>query len=98
MAYVDPSIPDPNYPDRPDHPDFVLLSNIIQGLDDLADDVPIALNVDTESLMYLMRGRIAMMGTIIPKSTPFEFQLMAAYAEGLTVGQRLEQARQRDNS
>lgn len=80
--------PDPNFPDRPKHPDFDLLSKVIIGLDKFADagegfDEIMVDAVDSDSLLYMATQRIhrAMMSTASPGEI-----VMALYLDAFALG------------
>lgn len=74
---------------RPDHPDFWLLSEIVQDLDAASDDVDIdrliAPTIDPESLVYvaiqrILRAMMAVKGYIDPD------MLAALWVDAFTAG------------
>jgi len=80
--------PDPNFPDRPTHPDFDKLSKVIIGLDTLADqgqgfDEIMVDAVDPESLIYMMDQRIRR--AVMSKASPSEI-VMALYMDAFALG------------
>lgn len=94
-----PSSPDPNFPDRPDHEDFHVLSRLIQDLDRAATadtfEGLVFNDVDKDSLVYLIRQRLLraeMLGSLAaaPRMT-----FMALYMEAFTMGRRFAEAKGR---
>lgn len=60
--YEDPRKPDPRFPDRPTHEDFVRLSEIVQENDFKAERLgynPLQMaDVDEKSLLYFLENRL----------------------------------------
>lgn len=91
--YVDPTQPDPRFPGRPTHPDFVRLSNAVQAMDAAAEaHVKLAdlIGCDLDALTYVIQNRLNILNQLglIPPS-PYNigiyidaFTLGRLYAEG----------------
>lgn len=92
--------PDPQFPNRPTHPDFELLSEVIHKLDDPDKKIEDQLSfIDEESMLYFVEQRMGVLTEIAKKhnvSGP-EF-LCALYLEGMTLGYHLSQARREAGS
>lgn len=63
--------PDPNFPDRPDHPDFWRLSAAVCGNDAEADNGKavgdiIAEVIDPASLYYMLKQRVMRANAMLP--------------------------------
>lgn len=89
----DPRERDPRFPDRPTHPDFIKLSEVVQEYDDRAENKgedPFALTgVDEESLLYLIRNRFGIFGQRTDRERWFEEHemfLMALYLDAFALG------------
>jgi len=80
--------PDPNFPDRPTHPDFDKLSKVIIGLDLLAkqgqgfDEIMVDA-VDPASLLYMMDQRIRR--AMLSSASASEI-VMAIYLDAFALG------------
>ena len=61
----DPSKPDPRFPDRPTHPDFIRLSHVVQTHDAMAEGLDVGtfqiLGVDEASFLYFVRNRFGIL-------------------------------------
>lgn len=100
MSYEDPRSSNPQFPGRPDHVDFVVLSDIAQGLDVRAEagvPIPALVNVDEDSLMYFVLHRLGrqqeaaaqQLGVQVPNHLmPF---MMALYIDAITIGMRFQE-------
>lgn len=89
--------PTPEFPDRPDHPDFRLLAEISQEQDTRSDTEPIVdlINelVDEPSLMYLIKSRLGNFGVPVERIGPQMWSIMAglyldAFAKGVEFQKR----------
>jgi len=102
--------PDPRFPDRPDHPDFWKLSEIINHFDDLADkgmdlmDVAILKGLDLKSLVYMAKQRaLRALDTYkdteaYPEgSTNEETRVAASWLDGFMAGQDFGEDRAKRN-
>lgn len=83
--------PTPERPNRPDHPDFRLMAELIQSLDAQAElGVPVTtlIGVDEESLRYLAEQRcLRVFGSAFLAAAPaLRASLMALYWDGFTLG------------
>lgn len=93
--YVDPNEPDPRFPDRPTHPDFALLSNVLQGMDMRAGGGATwaeITGVDIDSLVYAINNRLGTMG--IPRDP----NVVALYIDAFTAGKLYTEAKQREET
>lgn len=58
----DPRARDPRFPDRPTHPDFVRLSEVVQTHDAMTEQLRVnpfaVVGVDQASLMYVISNRL----------------------------------------
>lgn len=92
---------DPNFPNRPQHPDFWMLSKIILEMDGLGDKSDTALDsvfvdfvktvADPRSLMYLANQRALRVDMFeAPRKTRVD-ALAALYLEAILVGYKLAQ-------
>lgn len=64
-VHMDPRTTDPRFPDRPTHPDFIILSEAVQAIDKKADSGVevhniVSGDVDVDSLTYLAQNRAGM--------------------------------------
>lgn len=73
---------DPNFPDRPDHPDFWLMAEVVQDLDNAADDGlsadRIVADLDMTSVAYMAEQRAlrAQAGGMVPAALWFDAFVM----------------------
>lgn len=94
----DPIHPDPRFPDRPDHPDFMELSKLILEMDNPEIDVEKHLGfIDEESMLYFIGERLPILMKVARehKVDPPNF-MMALYVEAVSLGYHLSQ-RRREN-
>lgn len=92
---TDPIHPDPRFPNRPNHPDFMELANLVLEMDDPTVDVEEHLGfIDEESLTYFVGERlpILMKAAREHKVDPPNF-MMALYIEAMSMGYHLSQRR-----
>jgi hypothetical protein len=94
-GYIDPSQPDPRYPDRPTHPDFAVLANVLQGMDLRASVTSIQsiVEVDETSLLYAIRNRLGILNHVTNgkiKPTPL---MEVLYLDAFTLGAKYAEAR-----
>jgi hypothetical protein len=82
-----------SFPDRPDHPDFWLLSRSVRDLDGQAGTVPlpdlIGRLLDPQSVLYMARQRAALIRTR-GAGSPADTRYAAAWIEGLIVGMTVQ--------
>lgn len=92
---TDPRERDPNFPERPTHEDFVMLAQEVIRLDQDSEiaSIPTLMGLDEDSTFYYINQRISILVNKIPKGTDPRAILMAMYAEGLCMGQRIERTR-----
>lgn len=88
--------PDPQFPDRPDHPDFWAMSQAARDGDDEAEggtELPdiIAQFADTPSVLYLARHRAIRLTGL--GAGPLQPRLEAAWIDGILIGLRLAATR-----
>lgn len=56
--------PDPDFPDRPQHPDFMAMSEVVRNNDTMLEgegfnfEQFVNAQIDLDSLMYMARGRV----------------------------------------
>lgn len=98
MTYHDPAEQDEQFPDRPTHSDFVLLSNLIQSIDNRAEaDVPIEeiTGTDHDSLIYFIMNRINIMQERLGAGFPPQLKalLFSVYVDAFTIGRAFGEAR-----
>lgn len=92
--YVDPSKPDPRFPDRPTHPDFVRLSEIIQEHDHAVDHTGAGpfevLKIDEKSFLYFLRNRLQVfaVGVGLDPQAADNPVFMALYLDAFALGKR----------
>lgn len=88
---------DPEFPDRPQHPDFWAMSRAVIEKDKEVDggksieQVLDEASIDTDSLIYMARQRSLMMARAIPEATDETIARLAsvwidAFLTGLAVG------------
>lgn len=86
---------DPDFPGRPQHPDFWLLSEAALWVDGKSTDTSVVEIVneynDCESVVYMARQRLAKMQGIRPDQV--QPQLIAVYMDAITIGARAQQRR-----
>lgn len=99
--YVDPRNPDPLFPDRPTHEDFIVLSEAAQSMDyraeELGEPVDSIVGVDMESLDYFIENRLAILSdrVLVDFSDPL---LMALYLDAFTLGKHYAERKRNDGS
>lgn len=98
-SYVNPEDRDPDFPDRPVHPDFVLMSNVIQGMDMRAgaetDIIGEILQIDGESFLYATSMRLKALSQAV--GVDLDNSLVSAiYLDAFTAGKLFAEARQRE--
>lgn len=85
--------PDPDFPDRPTHPDFGRLSAAVRAVDASVEgknehvSPPDAIGIDADSLRYLLRNRLGR-PEIVMASHLFGLEVaqQAAWVDGFAVG------------
>lgn len=84
-----------NFPGRPDHPDFWLLSEAALWVDGKSEDTPIpeivGTAVDFNSAMYMAKQRIAKFYGFHPDNV--SPKLIAVYLDAITIGARIQRRR-----
>lgn len=93
---VDPG-PDADYPDRPDHPDFRMLSRIIQQMDYDGEhneaknpvEVMVPVGVDAESVVYMATQRARRAEEILSKEGTFYAKAVILWMDAFTAGVKL---------
>ncbi len=99
MAKHDPRKKDPRFPDRPQHEDYYLLSEVIQDNDEQADqassDVFKIAGIDKESAIYAMRQRVRMLADKrgIPVTVDIAVIGLAMWLDGFAAGVAFNQRR-----
>lgn len=97
--------PSPEHPNRPDHPDFRMLAQVIQDIDSQADlgvNITDLIGVDFNSLMYIADQRLLRIsGTsrwYESMSPNLKAALLTLYADAFTLGASFERARTDPNT
>jgi hypothetical protein len=90
-AFFHDANPTPEHPNRPDHPDFRLMAEVVQDLDAQAElGVPVTklIGVDEPSLRYLAEQRCIRVFGAGFLSAPLQLRasLMALYWDAFTLG------------
>lgn len=99
-GYVDPRDRDPEFPNRPNHPDFVLLSEVVQGID-LQSSVPgfnpfDAAGIDPASFMYFVHQRLGILSQAVGGRMDLDNPLnQGLYLDGFAAGKLFAEARRR---
>lgn len=102
MGDMDDILNDPRFPDRPDHPDFWKLSEIVLQLDGRSNDEAFSVEgtasevVDLESLTYMAIQRIAQLHDALEETghrTHPSSLMTTCWFEGVIVGVMLERRR-----
>lgn len=94
--YVDPTEPDPQFPGRPTHPDFTVLSHVLQGMDLRAGARASVLDisgVDQASLLYAIKQRLGTLNLVthgLIETGPIS---QALYIDAFTLGKLYAEAR-----
>lgn len=92
-------MPDPRFPNRPDHPDFWLMAAAVNALDNASDaGVPFAevvSEVDLDSLGYMAQQRTLRATMILAQPVPREAQVMASWVDGFMAGMKFQQLREK---
>lgn len=99
--FVDPRQPDPRFPDRPTHEDFVLLSTVVQEHDAKIEDKDfdfqryVSETVDLPSVAYMAQQRVQMLvGQMNLPSHPMLIgALEAVFIDGLVIGAKYQEER-----
>jgi hypothetical protein len=91
MSFFHDAHPDAEHPDRPDHVDFRLLSEVVQDLDRQAEfgiPIPQLIHADEESLIYLANQRmLRVLGPgWLTLHGQLKLNLLAAYLDAFTIG------------
>jgi len=76
---------DPQFPDRPLHPDFKMLSQMVIELDGKSDDPGWVIDhagIDPSSLLYMARQRALHADRLMDKSGSESERLAAAWVDG----------------
>jgi hypothetical protein len=83
---------DPRYSDRPDHPDFWLMSQAVIDLDAASDEgkpfQEVVGDIDLESLKYMAAQRALRAAMILADPVSRESQIMATWLDGFMAGAR----------
>lgn len=97
--YEDPRKQDPRFPERPTHPDFMVLSTVVQQNDIQAERLggnPLEMvEVDQKSMLYFLRNRIGIFGQRLgfDISDPrVQTALMSLYIDAFALGRGYEAA------
>lgn len=92
--YVDPTQPDPQFPNRPTHPDFARLSNVIQGMDMRSGvaSVPEITGVDDDSLLYAIDMRLQILGQLTNGAIQNNTLMKALYLDAFALGKLYAEA------
>lgn len=100
-GYIDPTQPDPQFPDRPTHQDFIDLSNVVQGHDArsaTAGPFEIA-GVDSDSFIYMVEQRLGIYSQLSPgRINPKDPILLALYLDAFALGKAFAEHRNRKDS
>lgn len=102
--YEDPKKRDPRFPDRPTHPDFARLSEVVQDHDIRAERLGVKptaiLGVDEDSFMYFLENRLGIFAqrTGIPvfDNPSMKAVLGALYMDAFALGKDYAQAQASD--
>lgn len=91
---TDPS-PNPEFPNRPDHPDFRSLSLVVQSMDATSQDIQATITkyIDEQTLIYMAVQR-ALRITLIDND--FLTTMPALYMDGFLAGCAFTQAKQQE--
>lgn len=83
---------------RPEHADFWLIAEVVQDLDDAADDVGLnrTVDVDGDSLVYAAWQRALRMRSIVTEKE--EHKLAAAWIDGFATGLNFQRRRDQNSS
>ncbi len=85
----EPVEPDPDFPNRPMHPDFARLSAASIRMDELSKtgSPPEVIGIDPDSLLYGLANRMgAALSDPIVSMMPIEVQVQGAWLDGFAVG------------
>lgn len=91
---------DPAFPDRPQHPDFWKLSEIILQLDGMKESSgatvadEISKEVDRDSFLYMLQNRSMMAAELFGLPPEASLTLAAVWMEGFIVGSRFSKRKQ----
>jgi len=84
---------DPEFPDRPTHPDFARLSAAVTEMDRRSDEAekdvtpPQLIGVDAEALAYMARMRTGIaLSSLLVALMPTEIQMQGAWCDGFAAG------------
>lgn len=86
---------DPDFPDRPTHPDFAELTALIQKMDSPGFDIEESLKfIDEDSVIYYVAHRLPILVGAAKKAgvPPGDF-MTALYVEAFSLGYHLSQER-----
>ena len=95
--YVDPTQPDPRFPNRPTHPDFFLLSNVMQGMDlrsGAGASMEEVIEVDGASLVYAIKSRLQVLHQVA-RQIQIDEDTIAVYVDAFTLGKKFAEAQPR---
>ena len=83
---------------RPDHPDFWLIAEVVQDLDAAAEDVGMnrTIDVDSDSLVYAAWQRALRMRSIVTQKE--EHKTAAAWIDGFAAGFNFQRRRNKKDS
>lgn len=92
-AFFHDANPTPEFPDRPDHPDFRLIAEIVQDIDaqaELGVDIATLTEADLPSVVYLADNRLFILsgktGWYQSMSPTLRLKLIGFYLDAFTIG------------
>jgi hypothetical protein len=85
---------DPRFPNRPNHPDFWMMSKAVISLD-TASDTGVSFadtvgDIDIDSLAYMAQQRALRAATILATPVTRESRIMATWLDGFMVGVKFQ--------